>query len=51
MSMKKVATSAGGAAPGSAIEQLLFTENWHDGVHGRSMNALARVAGYLSQQS
>jgi hypothetical protein len=26
MSMKEVATSAGGAAPGSAIEQLLFKE-------------------------
>ncbi len=34
MSMKEVATSAGGIGPESAIKEVPFTENWHDGVHG-----------------
>ncbi|MFD7602007.1 polysaccharide deacetylase family protein [Streptomyces mirabilis] len=32
--MKEVATSAGGIVPESAIEEVPFTENWHDGIHG-----------------
>ncbi|MFC9633797.1 hypothetical protein ACFTY8_32195 [Streptomyces mirabilis] len=32
--MKEVAASAGGIVPEGAIEEVPFTENWHDGVHG-----------------
>ncbi|MER5667885.1 polysaccharide deacetylase family protein [Streptomyces mirabilis] len=32
--MNEVATSPGGIVPESAIEELLFTENWRDGVLG-----------------
>ncbi|MFD4415419.1 polysaccharide deacetylase family protein [Streptomyces sp. NPDC058476] len=32
--MKEVATSTGDIVPESAIEESLFTENWHEGVNG-----------------